>query len=46
MLPHYLYFAPIANMKAIVKNKLEEIHITYLKKILGLKKHHSRENLL
>ncbi len=33
-------------MKEIVRIKLEEMHLTYLKKILGLIKHHIKENLL
>ena len=32
-------------MKQIVIDKLEEMHFTYLKKILGFKKHHLRDNL-
>lgn len=45
VLPHFLYFAPIATMKTKIMEKLEEMYLKTIKKFLFLKKHHKKDNL-
>lgn len=45
VLPHFLYFAPIANIKEKLMEKLHLLFQKSLKKFLMLKKNHHYENI-
>lgn len=45
ILPHFLYFAPIAGMQDQIFNKLQEMYNKFIKKALGLKKNSLYDNI-